>query len=76
MQLRPDQMATISVPITIKRYAGQRLYHPAIGAYITLDAVAAIVEDGQDFVVYEASTGVDVTSSVLKSIIIERGSHG
>jgi polyhydroxyalkanoate synthesis repressor PhaR len=63
-------------PFAIKRYAGQRLYHGAAGAYVTVEDLAAMVEDGDDFVVHEAKTGKDVTRSVLKQIIIERTRHG
>ena len=33
-------MAEAGTPLIIKRYAGKRLYHPAAGAYLTLDALA------------------------------------
>jgi polyhydroxyalkanoate synthesis regulator protein len=66
-------MARLSVPITIKRYAGQRLSNPGMGAYVTLDAM---IEDDEDFVVRDAGTGEDMTQSVLKQIILECGSHG
>jgi polyhydroxyalkanoate synthesis repressor PhaR len=63
-------------PVTIKRYAGRRLYHPGLGVYLTVDDLAAMVEDDEDFVVREAETGEDITRSVLKQIIVERGNHG
>jgi polyhydroxyalkanoate synthesis repressor PhaR len=63
-------------PITIKRYAGRRLYHTAIGRYLTLDDLAAMVEDDEEFVVREAETGADITRLVLKQIIVERGRYG
>jgi polyhydroxyalkanoate synthesis repressor PhaR len=63
-------------PITIKRSAGRRLYHTAIGRYLTLDDLAAMVEDDEEFVVREAETGADITRLVLKQIIVERGRHG
>ena len=34
-----------------------------------------MVEDDEDFVVYEAKTGEDITRSILKQII-QRASHG
>ena len=71
-----DQMATASAPITIKRYAGRRRYNPGMGANVALDELAAMVKDGEDFVVYEARTGKDIARSLQKQIIIERGSHG
>jgi polyhydroxyalkanoate synthesis repressor PhaR len=69
-------MASSEQPITIKRYAKQRLYHPAIGSYLTLDDLSAMIEDDVDFVVREAGTGEDITPSVLKQIILKRGNHG
>ena len=47
-----------------------------MGAYVTLDELAAMIEDDGDLVVYEAGTGGDVTRSVRKQITLERGSHG
>ena len=69
-------MARMGEPITIKRYAGERLYHPDAGAYISLDDLAAMVQDDEDFVVFEAKTGEDITRSILKQIISERARHG
>jgi hypothetical protein len=74
---RNDQgpMAPAELPIIIKRYAN-RLYHPAAGAYVTLGDLAAMIEDDEDFAVCDARSGEDITHSVLKQIIVERGSHG
>jgi polyhydroxyalkanoate synthesis repressor PhaR len=69
-------MTEAGTPLIIKRYAGKRLYHPAAGAYLTLDDLALLVEDDEDFVVTEAETGEDITGSVLKQIIVERRRHG
>ena len=63
-------------PVVIKRYANRRLYSPAAGSYVSIDDLGALVEDEEDFVVYDASTGDDVTHTVLKQIIVERASHG
>ena len=69
-------MATTSEPITIKRYARRRVRNPGMGANVTLDELAAMVADDEDFVVREAGTGEDITRSVLKQITLKRGSHG
>jgi polyhydroxyalkanoate synthesis repressor PhaR len=71
-----DHMTKSEAPVTIKQYAGQRLYRPGEGTYVTLGDLAAMVEDEEDFVVYDAKTGTDITSSVLKQIIVERAHHG
>jgi polyhydroxyalkanoate synthesis repressor PhaR len=62
--------------VTIKQYGHRRLYHPAAGCYVTLDDLGAMVEDEEDFVVYDAQTGDDITHSVLKQIIVQRARHG
>jgi polyhydroxyalkanoate synthesis repressor PhaR len=69
-------MANSAEPITIKRYANQRLYNPDAGRYLTLDDLGAMVEDEEDFVVYDAITGENITPTVLKQIILERARHG
>jgi len=68
-------MATLSPPVTIKAYGNQRLYNPGTGSYVSLDDLAAMVEDDKDFVVWEAKTGEDITRSILKQIILRRSSH-
>jgi PHB/PHA accumulation regulator DNA-binding domain len=69
-------MAKSDQPIMIGKYAGDRLYDGAAASYVSLDDLAALVEDGQDFMVHDAKTGEDVTRSVLNQIIIERHHHG
>ena len=63
-------------PVTIKQYANRRLYNPGIGAYVTVADLADMVGDDEDFVVYEAKTGEDITRLILKQIIVERAHHG
>jgi polyhydroxyalkanoate synthesis repressor PhaR len=63
-------------PIIIKKYANRRLYNTETSAYITLEDLAAIVKRGDDFVVYDAKTGEDITRSVLTQIIFEQESKG
>jgi polyhydroxyalkanoate synthesis regulator protein len=69
-------MAHLAAPVTIKRFAHQRLYAPAAGRYVTLEDPAGMVEDEEVFVVLEAASGENVTPSILKQIIIERARHG
>ena len=68
-------MATSGQPVTIKACGNQRLYNSGTGSYVSLDDLAAMVEDDQDFVVWEAQTGEDITRSILKRIILRRSSH-
>src|SRR5262252_393913 len=59
-------------PVTIKKYANRRLYNTGTSTYVTLEDLAAMVKAGEDFVVYDAKTGEDITRSVLAQIIFEQ----
>lgn len=65
-----------SAPITIKKYANRRLYNTATSSYVTLDHLCQMVKDNEDFVVYDAKTGEDITRSVLTQIIVEEEGKG
>jgi polyhydroxyalkanoate synthesis regulator protein len=43
---------------------------------VSIDDLGALVEDEEDFVVYDVNTGDDITQIVLKQIIVERARHG
>jgi polyhydroxyalkanoate synthesis repressor PhaR len=62
--------------ITIKKYANRRLYNTATSSYVTLDHLAQMVRDGEDFVVFDAKSGDDITRSILTQIILEAESSG
>jgi polyhydroxyalkanoate synthesis repressor PhaR len=59
-------------PVTIKKYANRRLYNTGASAYVTLDDLAEMVKHGEDFVVYDAKSGDEITRSVLAQIIFEQ----
>lgn len=59
-------------PIEIKKYANRRLYNTGTSAYVTLEDLAAMVKNGEDFVVHDAKSGDDITRSVLAQIIFEQ----
>ena len=59
-------------PVTIKKYANRRLYNTGTSTYVTLEDLAAMVKGGEDFIVYDAKTGEDITRSVLAQIIFEQ----
>lgn len=63
-------------PIVIKKYANRRLYNTASSTYVTLDYLSDMVKRGDDFVVYDAKTGDDITRSVLTQIIFEEENKG
>lgn len=62
--------------VTIKKYANRRLYNTATSSYVTLDHLCQMVKDGEDFVVFDAKTGEDITRSVLTQIIVEEEAKG
>ena len=63
---------TTKEPVTIKKYANRRLYNTGTSTYVTLEDLATMVKAGQDFVVFDAKTGEDITRSVLAQIIFEQ----
>ena len=65
-------MAKSDEPITIKKYANRRLYNTGTSTYVTLEDLATMVKSGEDFLVYDAKTGDDITRSVLAQIIFEQ----
>ncbi|MCW2319090.1 polyhydroxyalkanoate synthesis repressor PhaR [Rhodoblastus acidophilus] len=65
-------MTSEKQPVTIKKYANRRLYNTGASAYVTLDDLAEMVKGGEDFVVYDAKSGEDITRSVLAQIIFEQ----
>jgi polyhydroxyalkanoate synthesis repressor PhaR len=58
-------------PVVIKKYANRRLYHTGTSSYVTLEDLSELVRSGEDFVVYDAKTGEEITRSVLAQIIFE-----
>ncbi len=65
-------MAKSDEPITIKKYANRRLYNTGTSTYVTLEDLATMVKAGENFVVYDAKSGEDITRSVLAQIIFEQ----
>ena len=63
-------------PIIIKKYANRRLYNTATSSYVTLDHLCGMVQEGAEFIVYDAKTGADITRSVLTQIIVEEEAKG
>ncbi|MEL6336082.1 MAG: polyhydroxyalkanoate synthesis repressor PhaR [Pseudomonadota bacterium] len=65
-----------SARVVIKKYANRRLYNTARSTYVTLDDLAKMVRDGEDFAVFDAKSGEEITHSVLTQIIFEEESKG
>ncbi len=62
--------------IVIKKYANRRLYNTATSTYVTLDDLALMVKEGQNFQVVDAKSGEDITRQVLTQIIFEEENKG
>lgn len=60
----------------VKKYANRRLYNTASSSYVTLDDLSKMVREGENFVVYDAKTGEDLTRSILTQIIMEEDGKG
>ena len=69
-------MAKNAEPTIIKKYANRRLYNTGTSAYVTLEDLADMLQADEDFVVFDAKTGEDITRSVLTQIIFELESKG
>src|SRR6202043_353506 len=67
-----DTTTKAAEPVTIKKYANRRLYNTGTSTYVTLEDLAAMVKTGEDFVVFDAKTGEEITRSVLTQIIFEQ----
>jgi polyhydroxyalkanoate synthesis repressor PhaR len=63
-------------PTIIKKYANRRLYHTGTSTYVTLEDLARMVKNGEDFVVTDAKSGDDITRAVLGQIIFEQEGRG
>jgi polyhydroxyalkanoate synthesis repressor PhaR len=58
-------------PVVIKKYGNRRLYNTATSGYENLESLAGMAKCGDNFVVYDAKSGDDITRSVLQHIIAE-----
>jgi polyhydroxyalkanoate synthesis repressor PhaR len=65
-------MAKTEGPVTIKKYANRRLYNTGTSTYVTLEDLATMVKSGEEFAVFDAKTGEDITRSVMTQIIFEQ----
>jgi len=69
-------MAKSSEPVVIKKYANRRLYNTGTSTYVTLEDLGTLVKREEDFIVYDAKSGEDITRSVLTQIIFEQENKG
>lgn len=76
-KVEPETAPTAATkPAVVKKYANRRLYNTATSSYVTLDELSQMVRKGEEFVVFDAKTGEDITRSVLTQIILEEDSKG
>lgn len=64
------------VPVVIRKYNNRRLYNTETASFVTLGDLREMVRQGAAFVVQEASSGRDITGSVLMQIIAEEEAKG
>jgi len=57
--------------VVIKKYANRRLYDTSASRYINLEDIAALVRNGKEVQVVDATSGEDVTRVTLTQIIVE-----
>lgn len=56
----------------IKKYANRRLYNTGTSSYVTLEDLATMVKNDEQFTVQDAKSGEEITHSVLTQIIFEQ----
>ncbi len=69
-------MGKAQEPTVIKKYANRRLYNTGTSTYVTLEDLADMVREEEDFVVFDAKSGDDITHSVLTQIIFDQETKG
>ena len=71
-----DKDLKVKAQVVIKKYANRRLYNTELSTYVTLEHLAQMVRDGEDFIVNDAKSGEEITRSVLTQIIFEEEAKG
>ncbi|MGF1475079.1 MAG: polyhydroxyalkanoate synthesis repressor PhaR [Geminicoccaceae bacterium] len=72
----PDEPGRDEQVTVVKKYANRRLYNTGSSSYVTLEELAQLIRNGQNFVVFDAKSGEDITRSVLTQIILEEDAKG
>lgn len=60
----------------IRKYPNRRLYDTKDGRFINLDDLRGLVVDAEPFIVYDKTSGRDITRSMLLQIIVEAEESG
>ncbi len=58
-------------PVIVKKYGNRRLYDTTGSRYVNLDDIAALIREGKEVRVEDATTGKDLTRVTLTQIITE-----
>lgn len=58
-------------PVVIKKYGNRRLYNTTTSTYENIESLAGMAKRGENFIVYDAKSGDDITRSVLRHIVWE-----
>ncbi len=60
----------------IRKYANRRLYNTDTASFVTLEDLHDMVKQGISFVVQDATSGRDITCSILAQIVSEEENRG
>jgi polyhydroxyalkanoate synthesis repressor PhaR len=71
LQCGNGREAVKSTAVVIRKYGNRRLYDTTASRYINLEDVAALVRNGTEVKVVDATTGEDLTRVTLTQIIVE-----
>tara|TARA_R110000787_G_scaffold15635_8_gene48464 strand:+ start:660 stop:1307 length:648 start_codon:yes stop_codon:yes gene_type:complete len=63
-------------PVVIRKYANRRLYNTDTASFVTLDDLRQMVYEEAPFIVVDAKTDRDITSSLLAQIIADQETRG
>jgi polyhydroxyalkanoate synthesis repressor PhaR len=69
-------VAALAAMRTIKRYANRKLYDVHESHYVTLEKLAGLVRQGEDFHVVDHAAGHDLTAATLAQIIFDEEKRG
>jgi polyhydroxyalkanoate synthesis repressor PhaR len=72
----PTARADSTHTTVIRKYANRRLYNTSTASFVTLDDLRQMVIKGEPFVVVDAKTNQDITSSLLAQIVADQETHG
>jgi len=57
--------------IIIKKYSNRRLYDTSNKRYVTLDAIASLIQEGSEIKVVDTQTGEDISKLILIQVVLE-----